>query len=65
MLDILGITFPIFATIALGYAAVRVGVFAQSDMKILGKYVLNIALPALLCAAVARRIRRSHYDADA
>jgi len=55
MLDILGITFPIFATIALGYAAVRVGVFAQSDMKILGKYVLNIALPALLCAAVARR----------
>ena len=55
MFDILGITFPIFATIALGYGAVRFGVFAQSDMKILGKYVLNIALPALLCGAVARR----------
>lgn len=55
MFDILGITFPIFATIALGYSAVRFGVFAQSDMKILGKYVLNIALPALLCGAVAKR----------
>lgn len=55
MLDILTITFPIFAAIGLGFAAVKVGVFAQSEMRTLGKYVLNIALPALLFSAVGRR----------
>lgn len=55
MLDILTITFPIFAAIGLGFAAVRFGVFAQSEMRTLGKYVLNVALPALLFSAVGRR----------
>ncbi|MFU8863034.1 MAG: AEC family transporter [Rhodobacterales bacterium] len=52
---ILTITFPIFALIGVGYGAVRAGLFAPSDMKVLGKYVLNIALPALLFNAVATR----------
>ena len=52
---ILIITFPIFALIGVGYGAVRMGLFASSDMKVLGKYVLNIALPALLFNAVASR----------
>lgn len=52
---ILTITFPIFALIAIGYGAVRAGLFTQSDMKTLGKYVLNIALPALLFNAIATR----------
>jgi malonate transporter and related proteins len=52
---ILIITFPIFALIGVGYAAVRAGLFAPADMKVLGKYVLNIALPALLFNAVATR----------
>lgn len=52
---ILTITFPIFALIGIGYGAVRAGVFAPSDMKTLGKYVLNIALPALLFNTVATR----------
>lgn len=52
---ILTITFPIFALIGVGYGAVRIGLFAPSDMKVLGKYVLNIALPALLFNAVASR----------
>ncbi len=55
MLDILSITFPIFAVIAIGYGAVRVGVFQPADMKPLGKFVLDIALPALLFTAVATR----------
>ena len=55
MLDILTITFPIFAAIGLGYAAVKYRVFAQSEMRTLGKYVLNVALPALLFSAVGRR----------
>lgn len=52
---ILTITFPIFALIGIGYAAVRAGIFAPADMKVLGKYVLNIALPALLFNTVATR----------
>lgn len=52
---ILTITFPIFALIGIGYGAVRTGLFAPADMKTLGKYVLNIALPALLFNAVATR----------
>ncbi len=52
---ILTITFPIFALIGIGYGAVRAGLFAPADMKVLGKYVLNIALPALLFNAVASR----------
>ncbi|WP_420568864.1 AEC family transporter [Thalassovita sp.] len=55
MLDILTITFPIFATIALGYGSVRYRVFNQAEMRTLGKYVLNIALPALLLSALSRR----------
>lgn len=52
---ILAITFPIYAAIALGYVVVRMGWFSASDMRTLGKYVLNIALPALLFNAVASR----------
>lgn len=55
MLSILSITFPIFAAIALGYTLVRKAVFGPSDMRILGKYVINVALPALLCGTVAKR----------
>lgn len=55
MFDLLGIVFPIFAIIALGYGLVRAQVFAAADMRVLGKYVLNVALPALLCGALAKR----------
>jgi len=48
VLGLLSITFPIFATIALGYGAVRSGLFATPEMRVLGPYALNIALPALL-----------------
>ncbi|WP_116597993.1 AEC family transporter [Primorskyibacter marinus] len=55
MADIFAITFPIFALVALGYGCVRAGVFKPSDMRVLGQYVLMIALPALLFNAVATR----------
>ncbi|WP_319825301.1 AEC family transporter [Thalassovita sp.] len=55
MLDILTITFPIFGAIALGYALARGGIFEPAEMRTLGKYVLNVALPALLFGAVGRR----------
>lgn len=55
MTDVLGIIFPIFAAAALGFGLVRFSVFGAADMQVLGRYVLNIALPALLCGAIARR----------
>lgn len=55
MIDVLSITFPLFAAIGLGYGSVAFGVFSSADMKVLGRYVLDIALPALLFSAVAGR----------
>ncbi len=55
MSDILGITFPIYAAVVIGYIVVRIGWFKTQDMQVLGHYVLNLALPALLFNAVASR----------
>lgn len=56
MLAVFGITFPIFAMVALGYAMVLRGwVFKTADMKVLGAFVMNVALPALIFKAVSSR----------
>lgn len=55
MLDILAITGPIYLCIALGYASVRWRVFTSADMRVLGKFVIQFALPALLFNALASR----------
>jgi len=55
MSAILSITLPIYAVIAVGYVVVARGWFDQADMRTMGRYVLNIALPALLFNAVASR----------
>jgi malonate transporter len=47
-LQILGITSPIYLAIALGYVVTRFGVFGRADMRLFGRFTLNIALPALL-----------------
>jgi malonate transporter len=53
--DILAITGPIYLCIALGFAAVRGGVFSPADMRVMGKFVIQFALPALLFNALASR----------
>ncbi|MEM5473717.1 AEC family transporter [Hoeflea sp. AS60] len=55
MLDILSITAPVFIMIAIGYASVYSGLFEASAMKILGSYVVVLALPALLFKALSQR----------
>ncbi len=55
MTDILAITGPIYLCIALGWLATRAGLFARADMRVLGQFVLYIALPALLFDAVGKR----------
>lgn len=63
MLDILAITGPIYFTIALGFLTTRIGLFDKSDMRIFGKFVINLALPALLFNALAQRNIREILDA--
>lgn len=55
MLTVLGITFPIFAIVAIGYGLVSKGVFKPQDMRTFGIYVTNVALPALLFKAASAR----------
>ncbi|MCD9147236.1 AEC family transporter [Pseudophaeobacter flagellatus] len=55
MTAILAITFPIYAALALGYGVVWKGWFNAADMRSFGRYVLNIALPAMIFSALASR----------
>ena len=55
MFDILSITGPIYLCIGLGYASVRWDLFSKADMRVFGKFVIQIALPALLFNALASR----------
>lgn len=55
MLDILSITGPIYIVIALGFLTTRFGLFVKKDMQVLGKFVLNFALPALVFSSLSQR----------
>lgn len=55
MLSILAITAPIFLLLGLGFAAVHKGLLARADMRGLGAFVINLALPALLFKAMSQR----------
>ena len=55
MFDILAITIPIYIAIALGYGLTRWGVFAKSDMRVFGGFVVKVAMPALLFNALSQR----------
>lgn len=55
MPSILGITGPIYLLILAGYLAVRFGLFAKADMRVLGRFVAQFALPALLFRALSQR----------
>ena len=52
MLTILGITGPIFLIVGVGFAAVRDGLLTRAEMRPLGVFVINVALPALLFPAI-------------
>ena len=55
MLEVLAITGPIYLVIAAGYITTRLGLFARPEMRVFGKYVINLALPALLFNALSQR----------
>jgi predicted permease len=64
MLDILAITGPIYFCIAVGFAVTRWGLFAKTEMRVLGKFVINLALPALLFNAISQRPLREVMHTD-
>lgn len=55
MLEVLAITGPIYLVVAAGFFATRIGIFARADMRVFGKYVIHLALPALLFNALSQR----------
>lgn len=55
MFNVLSITGVIFIVIALGYLSVQRALLSESDLKVLGKYVMSFALPALVFRAVSSR----------
>ena len=55
MLDILAIVSPIYIIIFLGYATTRAGLFGRAELLTFGKFVIKLALPALVFNAVAQR----------
>ncbi|WP_419307511.1 AEC family transporter [Chromohalobacter israelensis] len=55
MFDILAITTPIFLIIGLGYLAVMLRLFSKEQVKGLGGFVINFALPALIFRALVQR----------
>ncbi len=67
MTALLSLTLPLFLLIALGYAAVRSGLFAERDTQALGGFVLYVALPALIVRALTQRsldeVFEPHYVA--
>ena len=55
MSNILIVTAPIYLAIATGFLATKSGVFPKADGQVLGRFVLNFALPAMLFSALASR----------
>lgn len=52
MLEILGITTPIFLLIGLGYVAMRTGIVTREQVQGIGNFVMYFALPALVLRAL-------------
>ena len=52
MTAVLAITGPLFVLIATGWLVTRAGLFSPADIRALGRYVVVLALPALIFRAV-------------
>lgn len=55
MFQILGFTIPVYLLMAVGFIAVRSGMFNAADMRVLGRFVVGFCLPGLLFNALAQR----------
>lgn len=64
MLDILAITGPIYLLIGLGFLAVFCGFLSKDDIRTLGRFVINFAVPALLFWVMAKVTAADIASAD-
>lgn len=55
MLNILTVLLPVFIVIAVGYGFTRQGVFSREGLMALGRFVISIALPALIFKTIAEK----------
>jgi predicted permease len=55
MLEILTITGPVYLLMGLGYLCTQKGLFSKSDMRVFGRFVLYIALPAMLFTSLSHQ----------
>lgn len=62
METVIAITLPIFLVVGLGFAVTKGGLFSVPDMRIFGRFVISIALPALLFNAIAKRDVAEVFD---
>ncbi|CAD5109823.1 AEC family transporter [Zestomonas carbonaria] len=62
MLQILGITSPIFVLIAIGFLCVRFAVVSREQIAGMGKFVITLALPALVIKALTERPLHEVFD---
>ncbi|NDR57701.1 AEC family transporter [Aliiruegeria sabulilitoris] len=53
MLTVLDIILPIFVLIGAGFVLGRQGIFSANDIRVLGRFVIKLALPALMFNAIA------------
>lgn len=63
METVIAITLPIFLVVGLGFGVTKAGLFSAPDMRIFGRFVIMIALPALLFNALAKRDVAEVFDA--
>jgi malonate transporter and related proteins len=62
METVIAITLPIFLVVGLGFGTTKAGLFSPADMRIFGRFVIMIALPALLFNAIAKRDVAEVFD---
>jgi predicted permease len=65
MASVLGVTAPIYLLIAAGYVAVRAGWMSGADMRVLGRFVAQFCVPALLLRTLSTQrlgtVFNAHY----
>ena len=62
MSQITSITLPIFLIIALGFVSVRSRYLARDDTRVLGQFVLKVAVPALVFNALTQRAENAAFS---
>ncbi|MEO8280920.1 MAG: AEC family transporter [Ideonella sp.] len=64
MLSVISLTAPIYLLIAVGFVAGRLGWMSGPDMRVLGRFVVQFCVPALLFRAITKQSIRNVVHVD-